>query len=168
MATMADLYETSEAFDWSISKVARAFGMSRETVSKRIQDAKLEPAGKRNGYPVYPLALVGPALFEQTPACGQGGAIDPDRLPPKDRLDHYRAERERLKLEAKQRLTLSATEVEAAVSKILKALAQQIETLPARLERDFGLTAAETASLYPAMDAARESLHAAAVEALRA
>ncbi|MBK8897355.1 MAG: DUF1441 family protein [Candidatus Competibacteraceae bacterium] len=96
------------------------------------------------------------------------GAIDPDRLPPKDRLDHYRAERERLKLEAEQRLTLSATEVEAAVSKILKALAQQIETLPARLERDFGLTAAETARLYPAMDAARESLHAAAVEALRA
>lgn len=83
MATMADLYETSEAFDWSISKVARAFGMSRETVSKRIQDAKLEPAGKRNGYPVYPLALVGPALFEQTPACGQGALSIPTACRPR-------------------------------------------------------------------------------------
>ncbi|MBK8897361.1 MAG: DUF1441 family protein [Candidatus Competibacteraceae bacterium] len=98
----------------------------------------------------------------------RGALSIPTACRPRDRLDHYRAERERLKLEAEQRLTLSATEVEAAVSKILKALAQQIETLPARLERDFGLTAAETARLYPAMDAARESLHAAAVEALRA
>ncbi|MBK7543235.1 MAG: DUF1441 family protein [Candidatus Competibacteraceae bacterium] len=143
----------------------------RHVARNRLQADPRRQTGtgrKAQRLPSLPARAGRPRAVRANAGLWPGGAIDPDRLPPKDRLDHYRAERERLKLEAEQRLTLSATEVEAAVSKILKALAQQIETLPARLERDFGLTAAETARLYPAMDAARESLHAAAVEALRA
>lgn len=161
---MGDLLETSGAFDWSISKIARGFGMSRETVAKRIQDACLEPTGKRNGYPVYPLDQIGPALFGRAHAAGPAAA--PDRMIPKDRLDHYRAERERLKLEAEQRTLLNASEVSAAISKLLKALAQQMEVLPAQMEHDYGLSARETERLHAAMDAARDTLYLSAMESL--
>jgi len=94
----------------------------------------------------------------------------PDALPkhPKDRLDHFRAERERLKLAAEQRAMIPLIEVESAISQLLKSLAQTLETLPAALERDYGLSAEETARLHAAMDAARDALHAAAIGGLDA
>lgn len=71
----------------SIAALALALGMHRDTVSKRVSEAGLSPAEIVRGYPRFRL---GDALR----AClAPPTAADPDDLTPRQRLDHYRAER---------------------------------------------------------------------------
>jgi hypothetical protein len=45
----------------SISQLSTETGFTRETVSKRLNEAGVVPAGKRRGYPVYRLKMALPA-----------------------------------------------------------------------------------------------------------
>ena len=95
---MADVTHIGDAYAWNITRIAEAFGMSRDTVRKRLREAGVQPKGTRGNAPVYLLADVGPALFqgggEQTAASHQ-----PDKMPPKDRKEWYQSENERLKFQ---------------------------------------------------------------------
>lgn len=161
---MADLFETSEAFDWSISKIARAFGMSRETVSKRFQDAGLAPSKKRNGYPVYPLAQAGPALFETDQARSPEYLRDPESMLPKDRRDWYEGEKVRIALELQRGNLLTLDDYRAEMARILKQVAGTLETLPDILERKCALPPDAVLRAQEEIDKERALLVAALVD----
>ncbi|MFD2437250.1 hypothetical protein [Modicisalibacter luteus] len=50
---MGEVIDRQDAYIWSISRIAEAFRMDRRTVTKRLQDAGVTPAGKKRGNPVY-------------------------------------------------------------------------------------------------------------------
>ncbi|MDT4818288.1 hypothetical protein FQZ97_513810 [compost metagenome] len=84
---------------------------------------------------------------------------DPDGMPPKDRLDHYRAEREKIRWEAEQRISIPAPEVEQVVATAFKALSQGLDTIPDVLENDCALGAAEVERTIEVIDNIREGLY---------
>ena len=85
--------------------------MDRRTVAKRIRDSGIPPAGTRNGYDVYQLARVAPALLGFIAA--DATVVDPRDLPPIERRAYYQSENERLEAEQTLGLLVPAAEVEA-------------------------------------------------------
>ncbi len=65
----------ADAYNWSISQLARAFGMDRKTIARRIEDAGISPTGKKGGYPTYALKDAAPAIYADQVF------FDPDRRP---------------------------------------------------------------------------------------
>ena len=62
---------------WSIVRLSEEFEMDRRTVARRIRDAWIPPAGVRNGYDVYQLARVAPAILGFTR--GEVATVDRSR-----------------------------------------------------------------------------------------
>lgn len=123
----------------SISRLAAGFRMARETVSKKLAEANIQPVGKRDGYPVYPLreaaeAILGTASFDED------GNADPRKLAPEKRKAWYQSEISRLQVETNTRQLIPAGEVEAEFADLIKSLVQYLDTLGDQLERDCGLT----------------------------
>jgi hypothetical protein len=79
---MAEILSTDDVFAWSISKIARAFKVSRDTVSRRINALGVQPAGKRLGHAVYELTDVARLVSEREEI-----PFDPEKMQPKDRRD---------------------------------------------------------------------------------
>jgi hypothetical protein len=84
--------------------------------------------------------------------------FDYRQLAPKDRLDHFRAERERLRLEAETRELIPASEVESAIAIALKQLAQTLDALPDTLDRAAGLSPEALDVAQRCIDSARDEL----------
>lgn len=148
--------QMSEAYMWSISKLAYAFGMDRRTVTRRIEDANLEPAGKKNGHPVYALKSAGPALFVNAVAPFKG---DPEELQPQDRKAWYQSENERVKLEVQLRQLIPSEEVHREMSNLAKAVTSTLDSLPDILERDCDLQSAHLERIQDSLDALRHQLY---------
>lgn len=147
----------------SISRLAAEFGMARETVSKRLRLAGVQPDGKRDGYPVYRLRDVAPALVDAG-AVGADGEVDPDRMPPAERRAWFQSERERMDMEVRARALIPAQEHERDVARILGKLCQFCDTLPDVLERDESLAPHQVDRVQKLVDALREDLYADLVE----
>lgn len=141
---------------WSINALAEEFGIDRRTVKKRLEG--IPPAGETNGHPAWRLRDVAIAVMGPQ-ASAQLGGSDPADLPPKDRLDHYRAEREKIKWETEQRLSIPAPEVEQVVATAFKALSQGLDTLPDVLENDCALGPDEVERVIEVVDGIREGLY---------
>lgn len=141
---------------WSINALAEEFGIDRRTVKKRLEG--IPPAGETSGHPAWRLRDVAIAVMGPQ-ASAQLYGIDPAELPPKDRLDHYRAEREKIKWEAEQRLSIPAPEVEQVVATAFKALSQGLDTLPDVLENDCALGPDEVERVIKVVDGIREGLY---------
>ncbi len=141
---------------WSINALAEEFGIDRRTVKKRLDG--IPPAGEVSGHPAWRLRDVAVAVMGPQAAVTIGG-LDPDELPPKDRLDHYRAEREKIKWQAEERISIPAPEVEAVVASAFKALSQGLDTIPDVLENDCALGAAEVERTIEVIDGIREGLY---------
>lgn len=60
---MSDISRIGDAYNWSIAKIAEAFGIDRKTVRKKIMNAQIASAGNIRGNPVYALKDIGPVLF---------------------------------------------------------------------------------------------------------
>ena len=133
------IYTTDDAFVWSISKIAQAFGMARETVAKRIQQTGIKGADIRNGHPVYKLRDVAPALF--TADAIPCSARSPDDMPPRDRRDWYESEKIRLQIEQESGLLITIDEHRDNLADTFKALAMIMDTMPDQLERKHALPA---------------------------
>jgi hypothetical protein len=80
-------------------------------------------------------------------------------LTPRERLDSYRAERERLKLELEQRQVIPQREVEALLTLACKRIMQMLMTLPDVLERDYALDPLLLQRVQCLVDSAREQLY---------
>ncbi|WP_434340195.1 DUF1441 family protein [Motilimonas cestriensis] len=128
-----------DAYNWSIKRIAEAFGLARETVTSRIKKAHVQPAGKKSGHPVYALNDVGPILFISD-AAAVNEIHNPEIMHPKDRLDWFKSENERLKFHVNEGGLVEAHDSARAMSDLAKSLIQELETLPDLLERDCGMS----------------------------
>lgn len=146
---------------WSISALAEEFGVDRRTVKRRLEG--IPPAGETNGHPAWRLRDVAVAVMGAQVADDPEG-YDPDKLHPTDRLSHYRAEREKIKWEAEQRISIPAPEVERVVASAFKALSQGLDTIPDVLENDCALGAAEVERTIEVIDGIREGLYQQLIE----
>jgi|SRR5262245_7056230 len=153
----AEVHPIAQGIHLSISSIAAEFGMTRETVSRRIADSMLTPSGETRGYPVYRLKQALQVLL----VLGPDGKPDPDRMEPVRRRMHYQAENEKLDLLRRQGEVIPKLEVEAEVARILKALVQGLDTLTDRIERDCGLSSGQLEAIDKAVSEIRDEMHSA-------
>lgn len=101
----AEVVQQIDWFSWSLNQLAREFGIARETVQRRLQDAGIKPAGERRGFPVYRVGESAKAILNPP---GTAGSMtnDPDRMSPKERADWYKSENDRIKFERESGLAV--------------------------------------------------------------
>lgn len=152
---MTDVKPINQGVLCSISQLATEFGMTRETVAKRIADAGVAASGERSGYPVYRLKSVLPALLVLT----ADGRVDPEKLDPFRRKAHYQAEAERLDLERQAGDLIPRIEVEREQARVFTSIAQRLEVLTDVVERDCGMTSEQIVRLEKAVNEMRQTLY---------
>ena len=155
---MGDVTRIDDAYLWNITRIAQAFGISRDTVRKRLSAAGVVPAKKLKGVHLYPLPDVGPALFAGD-ANVMPTAYNPDELHPKDRKDYYQSENERLKFEEKTKQLIPAEEVRADQVRTLKANVAFFEGLTDKMERTRLFNPEQLDALERATDTFRDQLY---------
>ncbi|MFV0576037.1 MAG: DUF1441 family protein [Vibrio sp.] len=154
---MSDITPISGANDWSISRMAEALGMSRNTVSKRLRESNVKPSRKEKGNWVYALKDAMPALYKaDTPQ--SVGINKPDEMLPADRKSWFQSENERIKLEREIGNLCDSSEVAREFSLMAKAVVQVLDTLPDVLERDCGLTPAQVSKVQSKVDDLRDQM----------
>ena len=131
---------TTEDFGkWSLTQLAKEFQVARETVAKRLLSGNVKSSGKRNGHAVYRVSKAAEAiLFPIQNKPGVGNHLDD--LSPKNRLDYYRAENEKVKLGKEKKLLVEADDARTEMATIAKSGLYILETLRDTLERDFDLS----------------------------
>jgi len=157
---MGEVISSQDAYNWSVSRIATAFGMDRRTVSKRLQENGVAPAGTKKGNPVYALADIGPALFGEPKRVAGGVNLDDF---PDARKAWYQSENERLKFEAAIRTLIPADEFARELATLAKATAAGLDQLPDMLERDAGLEPEAIERVQQVIDQLREQLYQAVV-----
>jgi len=146
-----------DRFYFSLSQLSNAFGPARETIGKRLQLAGINAVKRRAGHPVYHIGEAAKAILAGEQASFEG--IDnPDGLPPKERLDWYRSENERTKLEREQGALVPRETHERIVAELVKLILQPLETLPDSLERQCRLEPEAIAAVDREVDRVREAL----------
>lgn len=138
----------------SINEAAAEFGKDRRTVTKRIVELGLRSSGERSGFPVYRLRDL--LLMDRRDADGQ---IDPEKLPPMERLTYYKAETEKLQLNAERGETIRRADHEAEMSRVLKIVARELETVVDEVERDVGASPDVLAKIETKIDQIRERMY---------
>jgi phage terminase Nu1 subunit (DNA packaging protein) len=88
---------------------------------------------------------------------------DPDLMTPKDRLDYWRAEREKDRHLLDQGQLIPVLDVEQKFAAVFKQLAQAVETFPDKMERERGISPDVILLLQDLGDELRESLYQAAI-----
>lgn len=151
---MGNVVDFGQGLHVSVTQFAMEFSSTRETVTKRIADAKLKPTGKRSGHPVYRLKDLFKAVYQSA-----AGGVDPDKLDPFQRKAHYQAEHEKLQLETERGQLVPAIEVEARYAEQFKIVAECLETLPDMLERDCGASPPMVAKCERQIDVLREEMY---------
>jgi len=144
----------------SISRAAELLCMDRKTVSKRIADANIAPAGMRDGYPVYEGRRVCEACLLPQGATDGEGSIDPRNLKPMDRRAWYQSERERMAVEAEARQLIPAIEVHAEMAEMARGFVQFLDTLPDVLERRVHLRPEQIEAMHEQITVERQRLYA--------
>lgn len=144
---------------WTATKFSDVFKIDRRVCQQALETAPYRMIGKRQ---VWHLRDGAPVIFRRVWGLDSApDAVNPAKLPPKDRLDHYKAERERIKLAQEVRVLLPAQEVEQVIGEGLKALAQGLDVLPDTLERDAGLAPEAVMQIQRLIDRARDQLYEA-------
>lgn len=155
---MSDISRIGDAYNWSIAKIAEAFGIDRKTVRKKIMIAQVASAGNIRGNPVYALKDIGPVLFTPEEATTPETLHDPSRMDPKSRKDWFQSENERVKLEAALSQLVPANEVHREMAMMAKSVLHVLDTWPDRLERDRGWSPHQISEVQSIVDEIRESL----------
>lgn len=144
---------------WTATKFSDVLKIDRRVCQQALETAPYKMIGKRQ---VWHVREGAPAIFRRAWGLeGAGEALNPAKMPPKDRLDHFKAERERIKLAQEVRALLPAAEVESWIGEAFKALAQVLDVLPDTLERDLALSPESVMLLQRYLDLARDSLYEA-------
>lgn len=151
--------DIQDKYLFSLTQLATVFGPARETITKRLNMAGVEPAGKRSSHSVYHIRQAARAIIEGehgfTPF---NGIDDPDKLPPKDRLDWFKSENERTKLEVSQSNLIDVVAHEVVLTDVIKLILQEVEPLADTLERKGVATVAAVECVEEAIDSLREKL----------
>lgn len=146
---------------WSATRYSDVLQLDRRVVAQALEKA---PSTTHAGVRVWHVRDAMPAIFERI----NGGTANrnPNEMDPKDELDYYRAQREKIKLAEDIRKMVPAADIERTITGAFKALAQTLDTLPDALERDCGLPPAAVVAAHHAVDAARDALHDTLMSAL--
>lgn len=140
----------------SISAAAAEFRIDRATARKRINLAGLKPSGEKQGYPVF-------TLQDLIPALTGGASQDLDRMSAFERKAWISSERDRLKLLAEQGLLTATEDAATEFAQGFQLITQCLETLGDRLERDAGLTVAQLEYVEKVIDELREEMFRAQI-----
>ncbi|MCP5197006.1 MAG: DUF1441 family protein [Gammaproteobacteria bacterium] len=143
---------------WSATRYSDVLQLDRRVVAQALEKA---PSTTHNGTRVWHVREGMPAIFKPDTRC-----LDPDQMEPKEALDYYRAQREKLRLNADIRHSISAAEAEQTIGAAFKVLAQALEALPDALERDCGLPPTAINAAQHTIDTLRESLYQALMAVL--
>jgi hypothetical protein len=133
----------------SISQLAHAFSMARETVARRLADANVEPAGTRSGRPVFSLRDCVQALVHD----------DPQQLDPFRRKAALQSEQLQIRIATERGELVPIEDVRDTFAAALKPIRHTLETLPDLLERDAGLSAPQVRACERVIDKLRDALH---------
>lgn len=156
---MSTLSKVENGICLSIQAFARELKCCRKRLGEKVKATGPKAAGTGpTGYPTYRMAdIVAMLINEALERSATGG--DPDQWSPRDRLDHYRAENERVKLEAAQGRLVLLDDVITTRAATFKALVLGLETLPDRIEIAVGLNADQVDVMVMCIDGMREQLY---------
>lgn len=138
---------------WTAARYSQVLGIDIREITKRLAKTPHHQIGARKVWDIRDVLQL-------------KGRRDPHVMEPKDALDYYRGQRERLKLAVENGEMIPAADVEQTISNAFKSLAQSLESLPDALERDCGLPPLAVIAMQPVCDAAREAMFENLVAAL--
>lgn len=142
---------------WTATKFSDVLRVDRRVCQQALETAPYRMIGKRQVWHVREGFEV---IFRRKYGLGEAAeAPNPGKLPPRDRLDHYKAERERIKLAQEVRVLIPAQEVEQVIGEGLKALAQGLDVIPDTLERDAGLAPEAVMLIQRTIDRIRDQIY---------
>lgn len=145
---------------WSATRYSDVLQMDRRVVAQALEKA---PSTQRNGVRVWHIRDGMPAILKP-----EARRNDPANMEPKEALDYYRAQREKIRLAEDIRKVIPAADIEQTIGAAFKALSQTLESLPDALERDCGLPPVAVTAAQQAIDAMRETLYEALMATLDA
>jgi phage terminase Nu1 subunit (DNA packaging protein) len=139
--------------------VAEFFGVSPNAVEGWVRRGcpVMERGDLRKSYK-FDLLKVAEWRFKPDQT-GESSETDPEKLPPKERLDWYNGEKARRALQIQDGELLPAADVEVEWSSFVKTLVNFLDTLFDVLERDAGLTGAQIERGRQLVDRERERLY---------
>lgn len=146
-----------ESYKWNISRLADAFGLHRDTVRKRLNDAGVQPCGKKANSPLYHLPAAAEAIFAQQVIAGD--QTNPDKLDPKGRKDWYQSENERLKFQQLTKELIPTDEHRDNLASVLKLVCSFFDSLPDKMERERLFTPEQLEKLEKVSDDMRLRLY---------
>lgn len=155
--TDAQVVDFNDRNYWSLSQLSKTFGRARETIAKRLGEADVHPAKQRMGHDVYHIADAARAILSDQLTVWDG-VEDPDKLPPKERLEWYRGENEKAKHLREAKELIPAEEVAQEMAIIIKIAVRTIETLPDVLEMKCHLPPDAVALVEKECDSARRQM----------
>ncbi|AMO55640.1 hypothetical protein GZ77_09090 [Endozoicomonas montiporae] len=152
-------------FHWNITQLAEAFGVSRDTVRKRLKQANVLPVDQKRNAPLYLVADAAKAVFAPAPGVdGDYGGYDSlDKMPPKDRKDWFDSERSRVALEKEVGQLIPNSEVAEGYADFVSAIVDPLDSLTDLLERKCGLSGDVLERVQSEVDAIREQMYHRAV-----
>ncbi len=137
----------SEILAYNINWFADHFGIYRQTVSKRIKQAGIDPVVERGGVKLYTVPEVAKILLKSK-SCQNWGNLDPSMLSPLERQQFWSAEKARIqssleedKLKKSRGQLLEADDVEYNIARLLRTVREVLLIIPDVLEAEAGLNA---------------------------
>lgn len=142
----------------SLSTLAREFGMARETISKRLLAAGVQPSGRNRGNDVYRVGAAARAIVAADYGGAAGPVTDPETLAPSDADKYWSAKNGKLKYDREANLVVEKPEHEGVVNELGGILISALESVPDLLERRCNLGPDQLDDVESAIDDAREQL----------
>ena len=130
---VAEVLSQASGLTFSLSSLAREFGIARETVAKRLAAANVKPLEKKKGHDVYQLKPAAIAILQVE---DQQVVSDPALMTPKERLDWFKSEESRLKFEKENGISVSTEQARLEMANIVQLVTKTLDTVPDILERD--------------------------------
>lgn len=148
---------------WTATRFSDVLRIDRRVVAQALETI---PAQDYNGRKCWHVRDGCPAIYAR--AGVKGAKKNPVDMEPKDELDYYKAQREKIRLAADIGQMVMASDVERSIGEAFKTLAQTLDGLPDSLERSHGLAPAVISSIHASIDVARNVLYETLMSSLEA
>lgn len=155
---MAEIRDISDAFSWPVSRLAELFDMHRQTLSKRIKQHGLAPAGSFRGNPTYNIAQVARIIYAPIDDDEDEAPLNLDRNPDA-RKAWYQSENERIKFETSVQHLIPDHVYAREMSFMAKSVASVLDSVPDLLERKAGIDPSALDAVEKAIDSVRDQLY---------
>ena len=143
---------------WTASRYSQVLGIDVREVNKRLATLPYRMIGARKVWHLRDALQIKAETTKKNPA----------EMEPKDELDYYKAQREKIRLAADIGQMVMASDVERSIGEAFKTLAQTLDGLPDSLERSHGLAPAVISSIHVSIDVARNVLYETLMSSLEA